>query len=281
MSMDFFVNLRRRLLPVQKADHSQLIVSLLTAACLCVLAVYVFWVPLVYRWEDFMYILNPTPERAFEYGERHFSATDPKEYDIARSHIFFSLAARQDTKLQYVHHELARVFFLEGNYQRALAEINTQIEQEGDKTPNSYYIRGLIEGFMGDYSSSIRDYAHFLQLDPNDWAAVNDYAWVLLKDNHPENAVNITDAALRSFPNNPWILNTNATAYYEIGDIQEAKKKIEAASAALEGVTETVWLHAYPGNDPKIARLGIQSFRHSVEANMHTIESASTSTAQK
>lgn len=226
-----------------------------------------------------MFAANPSAQRAFEYGERHFDAQDAGEYDIARAEYFFQKAALLDPTLPYLNHELARIEFLKGNFPQALALINLQIALHGDQTPNSYYIRGLIEGYAGDYDASVRDYAHFIESDPHNWAAINDYAWVLLKANNPLQAASVTGTALNSFPHNAWLLNTNATALYEVGNLQQALVKVRAAAAESQKLGASDWLHAYPGNDPRIAASGIEAFKAATLSNMHTIElAAATST---
>ena len=35
---------------------------------------------------------------------------------------------------------------------------------------------------MGDYASAAKDYETYLRTDSKNWAAINDYAWVLIKD---------------------------------------------------------------------------------------------------
>ena len=89
-----------------------------------------------------------------------------------RAEIFFQRAVQLDPHLPYVFHQLGRIAFLEGDFNLALSYINTQIDLEGSTTPNSYYMRGLIEGYMGDYTDAETDYVHYLKYDPIDWAAV-------------------------------------------------------------------------------------------------------------
>lgn len=238
--------------------------------------------PLLNLYENISYTLDPSAARAFDYGERHFNATDGFGYDIDRAQYFFRLAAAQDPMLPYVYHELARIDFLRGNFAAALAKINFQIAMHGDQTPNSYYIRGLIEGYMGAYDRSAADYKHYLGLlSTTNWAGLNDYAWVLLKAGRYEEAAQITDVALRLFPDNPWLLNSNAIAAYERGDQHRALDSARKAVVAVGSVSNAEWLQAYPGNDPAVASQGVESFKKAVTNNLYSIEQKSaTSTLQ-
>ncbi|MDO8514302.1 MAG: tetratricopeptide repeat protein [bacterium] len=231
--------------------------------------------------EDALYVINPTAARAFAYGERHFNASNSSAYDIARAEYFFKKAAALDPTILYLYHELARIDFLKGRFNAALAKIDFQISMHGDETPNSYYVRGLIEGYMGKYDASAKDYERYLEYDPTNWAALNDYAWVLLKANRPEEAAAATARGLENFPDNPWLLNSQATALYEMGDYAGALVYVQRADAEVRKTTEKQWLVAYPGNDPKIASDGLAAFKKAVSGNMHTIEqSLASSTVQ-
>lgn len=225
-------------------------------------------------YENVAYAMAPSAQRAFAYGERHFDAADSADYDINRAEYFLNLAATKDPNVPYLYHELARISFLRGDFKRAMAQISFQINLHGDTAPNSYYIRGLIEGYMGDYADSARDYEQYLQFDPRNWAALNDYAWVLLKAERFSDAADVTNRGLASFPDNPWLLNSHATALYELGRHQEALVFAQKASLTVGSVTEAQWSRAYPGNDPKIAAAGLSSFKKAVSDNMHTIELA-------
>lgn len=224
-------------------------------------------------YEYVRFSLDPTPERAYAYGTAHFDATDPGHYDLVRAENFFNKAS-VDPSLVYVHHQLARISFLKGDFARALSQINLQISLHGSTTPNSYYVRGLIEGFMGDYEFAARDYERYIDHDPTNWAATNDLAWVLLKAERPAEALAAIDKILPLWPQNPWLLNSKATALYELGQLEEAFNAAAAAAAAVHDVTEAQWSEAYPGNDPLIAGEGLEAFKKAVEENMHTISLA-------
>jgi tetratricopeptide (TPR) repeat protein len=212
--------------------------------------------------------------RAFEYGERHFSASDADAYNVTLAEYFFRRAAALDPTIPYLYHELARIDFLKGHFSLALSEINVQIFNQGHKTENSYYVRGLIEGYMGDYDAAARDYAYFLSVDPNDWATANDYAWILLKANRNKDAEQVTADALKIHPSNTWLLATRAIALYELGDYAAALASAKKAQILASQLTERDWLVSYPGNDPAIAAEGIQTLRNSIAENIHKIEEA-------
>jgi len=213
-------------------------------------------------------------QQAFDAGERHFDARNQSQYDINAAEHFFRIAAEKDPTLPYLYHELARIDFLRGNFTAALSKINFQISLHGDSEPNSYYVRGLIEGYMGRYDDSIVDYKHYLQFDPHDWAAINDYCWVLLKANRPAEALAESSQGLVQFPGNAWLANTNTIALYEVGDLQAAELEAREALIATAAVTPTQWLIAYPGNDPGVAGEGVAALQQAARDNMHTILTA-------
>ena len=203
-------------------------------------------------------------------------------YDINRAQYMYEAAHRLSDTLPFVHHQLARIAFLRGDFPTAMRYIDEEIALPGGpKSPSSFYIRGLIEGFAGMYTDSAIDYEKYLRFDPNNWAAVNDYAWVLLKGNRPKEAEAVIARELPFYPTNPWLLNSHATALYEMGRAGEARVEIEKARDVLMTITREKWLIAYPGNDPKIADEGIASFKKSVEDNIHHIVASTTLSVQK
>lgn len=223
--------------------------------------------------EDVMITLFPSAQRYYAYGNRHFDASaDADAYDISRAEYMYQHALALDPTMPFIYHQLARIAFLQDNLPLALSYIDVQIQNEGDKTPNSYYVRALIEGYMGNYPSAESDYAHYLAYDPINWAAVNDYSWVLLKDKKPAQADAAIEGVLSYFPSNPWLLNSDAIALSEMGDATTAKVRIDAAAQAISTLTPQSWSAAYPGNDPGIAGEGLDAFSAAVAENMHSID---------
>lgn len=245
-----------------------------SAALFGALLVSLFFFPqaAIYAKEDMMLMFAPSGERAFAYADQHFSSLSPEDYDIERAYRLFKKAGELDPTLPYLFHELARIEFLKGNLPQALALINVQIAMHGEKTPNSYYVRGLIEGYKGEYDAAVVDYAQYLKVDPNNWAAANDYVWVLLKSGRAEEARSAAEKALRIAPDNAWLLNSYAIALYETGEIHAAYTQAVKAVVAARRVTHEEWLTAYPGNDPRVADEGIATLQKATEENIHRLE---------
>src|SRR5262249_36919444 len=66
--------------------------------------------------ENVAFFFDRAPERAFSYGEKHFDARNPQEYDIERAKYFFFEALRHDPKYPMAHYQLARIAFLKSDF---------------------------------------------------------------------------------------------------------------------------------------------------------------------
>ncbi len=216
----------------------------------------------------------PSAALAVGFADRHFNSRMSASYDIDRAAYFYGIAEELDPSYPYVFHQLARIEFLKGDFYTALYYINKEIELHGETESNTYYVRGLIEGYMGDYASAAKDYERYLEFDPNNWAGLNDYAWVLLKAGRFEDAEVATQKGLAYFPENPWLLNNYSISLYEQGRTEEAYAAVVRAVRAANNVTEEEWLRAYPGNDPKVAGEGVVALRKAAADNMRAILAA-------
>ncbi len=220
------------------------------------------------------FLVAPSAEKAFERGERHFDVTDPYAYDLSRAEYYFRQAIELDPQYPHAHHQIARILFLKGLFDAALAQIEMEIKNQGEVEPNTYYVRGLIHGFREDYVAAEADYRTFLKKDPKNWAATNDLAWILLKDNRPLEALHAIDEVLPYWPINPWLFNNRATALYELERLDEAIGDARRASTLVQDVSEEDWAVAYPGNDPGSAGDGLRAFKEAVAKNLEKIEQA-------
>lgn len=221
--------------------------------------------------EDASLLITPDAERAYAYGIEHFSAQQGDSYNIDRAEHFFTQALRLDPNHPQARHELARVFFLRGDFAEALTQIQQQIEEHGGEPPNSFYVRGLILSFMERYDEAAESFQKYLDTNPNNWAALNDQAWAYLKLGRAEDAAYVAAQGLASHADNPWLLNSLALALFDMGDTKTAYGAIRTADRYATNLTEEDWLRAYPGNDPRVARQGIVAFQEAVAANMHSI----------
>jgi tetratricopeptide (TPR) repeat protein len=229
-------------------------------------------------YEEVVLVVDPSAERAYEFANRHFDAAHPGLYNIERAERLYEKAYTRNPQLPHLQHQRARVAFLKGDFETALARINDEIARGA--SPSSYYVRGLIKGYMDDFASSAADYEAYLKSDPRNWAAINDYAWVLIKQGRSKDALIALDWGLIYWPENPWLLNSKATALFEMNRLDRAKEAVDLAAANVANVTEEAWMQAYPGNDPLIAKDGVEAFRKAVEENMHTISLALEASAE-
>jgi tetratricopeptide (TPR) repeat protein len=221
--------------------------------------------------EDISYHFDPTPERAFAYGMRHFNALSPQEYDIDRATYFYRLTIESDPKFPMVHHELARIAFLKGSYSLALNLIDEEMQMNPHADPSTYYVKALIEGYLEHYADAAKDYEHYFKITPANWAGINDYSWVLLKANRAADAHRALTWGLKQWPDNAWLLSNDATALYELGRYSEAAVVAKKAVPAVEALTVGLWLNAYPGNDPLIAQTGLDAFKKTTQENLTKI----------
>jgi tetratricopeptide (TPR) repeat protein len=212
----------------------------------------------------------PSVERAMEYGDAHFSSQRPNAYSISDAEYFYHAAEQIRDTAPFVMYQLARVYFLKGEFAKAHYYIDRDIAQPGGPSAASaFYIQGLIEGYQGDYTAAAESYRVYLRENPKNWAAINDYAWVLLKAEKFQDALSATVQGLNYFPENPWLLNTNAIALHEIGAHEAAADQAKKALVSVSNVSSEEWLRAYPGNDPRSAQDGLRTLKLSIERNAH------------
>jgi len=221
--------------------------------------------------ENIAYFFNPTAARAYDYGVRHFDALTPQEYDVERARYFFTEALKHDPKYPMANYELARIAFLQSNFPLALYIIGQEFAVNPHPTPATYYVRALIEGYMGNYTSAEKDYETYFKVTPANWAAINDYSWVLLKDDLPGGAHAALSWGLNQWPQNAWLLANDATALYELGRFSEAAAVAKKAVPSVNALTVGDWLTAYPGNDPLIAQEGLDNFKKTTQENLAKI----------
>ena len=165
---------------------------------------------------------------------------------------------------RYAHYQLSRTYFIQGQFQSALAET----EQELTKYPDNYqtyYIIGLTYAYMSMETEAIAAFSKFIEVYPENTAARNDKAWLQFRIGDLEGALATIEPV--SHVATPWVQNTYGVLLMNAGRYEEAAVALDQAALLVSGMVPADWGSGYPGNDPRIYTQGLASFAESITAN--------------
>ncbi len=113
---------------------------------------------------DTAFVFNHDARFALMIGDYYFNEGGKGVYkpDIAKTYYKKALAI--DPTVRNAWHQLSRIDFVEGDLHAAYDDINMQITLHGDSFPNSYYMRGLIEGYIGNLDAAEKDFQKALAI---------------------------------------------------------------------------------------------------------------------
>lgn len=193
-------------------------------------------------------------------------------YSITLADLSYRAALALDPEVPDAWHQRARIAFLRGDFERAHEMINKQIALHGDSFMASYYIRGLINGFDKRYEEAEKDFSRFIAWDPHNWAANNDLAWIYFSQGKFSEAEAQATLGLAANDGNPWLHMMRGMARFNMGERDEALADLLRAKEGAAGVAEDDWRRAYPGNDPRIASLGLAELHATIDNNIALIQ---------
>lgn len=202
-------------------------------------------------------------------GNRHFGGEGA--YDLSRADLYYRMALISDRRTLHAYHQRARIAFLRGDFNEALSLIEKQITEHGPSFMSSYYIRGLIHGYRKEFAEAERDFKAFLTWDPHNWAALNDLAWVYFAQGKFEEAGAASLRGLAIAPQNPWLHMMYGMSRFNSGAESQALSHLYQARGFAKNLTDSDWVRAYPGNDPRIAGKGLQALRATIEDNIEHV----------
>ena len=208
---------------------------------------------------------------AVKIGNYYFNVNNEGAYDLEKAKYYFNKALELDPNVSDAWHQLARINFLAGNFGDALLEINKQIEIHDDGLMSSYYIRGLIYGFMDEHEMAEKDFLIFAEWDKENWAVHNDLAWIYFKNGDYEKAEQISRKGLDFNPNNPWLLNSYGVSLMNTNKSASANVALLKALDEAQKLTPFEWQKAYPGNNPNVAKEGLENFIEAIEFNVNLL----------
>lgn len=193
-------------------------------------------------------------------------------YNINLAHFFFLQAAYPiaGKEVEYAHYQLGRTYFIKGENQAARNEIKKELEVYPDNK-RSYYMLGLIYGYMNEEILAIDAFSTFIEWKPESWAARNDKAWLEFRIGKIDDALTTIKPVVH-LTDNAWVQNTYGVLLMNKKRYPEAKKAFEHAKIAAQNLTEKEWGATYPGNDPRVYGAGLSDMRRSIQGNIQLIE---------
>ena len=199
------------------------------------------------------------------------------EYNLDLAEKAFRKAISINPKVLWGHYQLARIYFVKGDYKRALEEIAKELEANPENL-RSLYVRGLIYGYRNQAEDLVKaetDFQRFIEWAPSEWAGYNDLAWILSKRRKYKEAKETITAAFRGIresENNPWLWNALGVAQLNLKEYKNAGLSFEKAKQLAKKLTGTDWRHSYPGNDPASAEEGLLAFLKAIDENLRRAE---------
>ena len=92
----------------------------------------------------FANVKEPSAQELFQQGNQLFL-----DHDFQAAKEAYLLALDVDSKIQWVHHQLGRVYFSGNELKKALSEFHQEIALHKDSA-NAFYMRGLTYVFLED-----------------------------------------------------------------------------------------------------------------------------------
>ena len=195
-------------------------------------------------------------------------------YDLPRAKKAYLKALKAKPDIVLAHYQLARIYFVEGQFDEAFSEINREIDGNSSNL-RALYVRGLIYAYQDDFLRAEDDFNRFIVWAPAEWAGYNDLSWVLLEQEKYAQSREIIKRALIMAPeadNNPWLLNALGVSELNLGSHKDAANAFRRARNLVESLTIADWKKSYPGNDPAAAIGGLSSFKEAISENLRSSE---------
>lgn len=188
-------------------------------------------------------------------------------YNIDKARSLYESILKERPDYPGANYQLGRVYFIKGDFSAAWYFIEREIKYHPD-FPKSYYMRGLVFGYVDALHIAEKDFLKFLSYKADSWAGWNDLAWVYFKKGDFRLMEAASRTGLMHSPNNPWLLNSLGLALYNQDRAEEARNLFAASALKFEDIGPSGWGKAYPGNDPRIYKEGFNETLKTVRNNL-------------
>lgn len=218
------------------------------------------------------YFLNRSDaDLAIQIGNYYFNGTIGRsEYNLDRAEKSFKKALEIKEGILWGHYQLARIYFMKGDFNGAMEEVNKELKYNPENL-RSLYVRGLIFGYRGNLNNAEADFKRFTEWAPTEWAGYNDLAWILSKEKKYKEAKEAIVKAQKNTADadkNPWLWNALGVAQLNLKKYSDSKKSFEKALDLAKKLTENDWAKSYPGNNPSDAKNGLSAFLGAIGENL-------------
>lgn len=212
----------------------------------------------------------------FTLGEYYFNQIPSEyQYDAEKAKYHYEQFLAEGGEHLFVHYQLGRLYFIEGNFERAFQELDTQHEKYGNELPNVHYMLGLtygynarINGVSEDWAKAEQAFLEFIRLMPTaPWSRV-DLAWVYFSQGKFQEIIPLVTEGLVYAPSNPWLHNMYGLALLNTGEKSRAHEHFLKAQEFAKHLTIEDWGRSYPGNDPRLWEAGLKEFRTLIDSNI-------------
>ncbi len=200
----------------------------------------------------------------FQKGNYYFNGG---EYNLEKAEKYYNAALLAYPKMSYAHYQKARIYLVTNKTEEAKKEIDKELAVHPENK-RSFYVRGLINGYLKDYPEAENDFKQFIRYAPNEWAGYMDLSWIYIADDKFQEAADVSQKGLQKFPENPWLLSNNGLALYKLGKYEEAKRSLLKGKDLAQKVTPEDWKKTYPGNNPLGAESGIKDLKAAISYNL-------------
>jgi len=96
-------------------------------------------------------------------------------------------------------------------------------------------------------------------------------SWIYFQQGKYDEMKTLMNQGFEKFGSNAWVLNMYGLALLNTYNEQEARLIFEQALAEAQKLTEEDWINAYPGNDPRVARAGLNEMLTAIERNLELV----------
>ncbi len=224
-------------------------------------------------------MIRSDADLAMYIGSYYFNgAIGSGEYNQDIALKAYKKAVSINQKVLWGHYQLARIYFVKGNFNLAIEEIGKELNYNPENL-RSLYVRGLIYGYRnlaGDLEKAEADFRRFTEWAPKEWGGYNDLAWVLSKQGQyleAEEAIKMAFEKALGAGNNPWLWNALGVAQLNLKKYSGATNSFKKGEELAEKLTLEEWRLAYPGNNPASAEQGLSAFLKAINENLRRAES--------